>query len=251
MGQAFIEGVRIPITSIKVGPCVVTQIKKVDTDGYWAVQLGFGTKKTKNVTKPLRGHLKGAISKGKSAPRFLREIRLDNKPKYKAGDVINVSDVFKLGDLVQVTGISKGKGFAGVVKRWRFAGGPRTHGQSDRLRAPGSIGQGTTPGRVWKGKKMPGRMGSKKTAINNLMVVSVNPGENEISVSGPVPGAPGGLLGIKKLASGKLEDLVKEGPKTKVEQPILEEQAEKEQAGEKPQEEKTTEKIENKKGGNQ
>ncbi len=215
MSQAFVEGTRVPVSLIKVGPCIVTQVKKKEKDGYWAVQIGFGEKKIKNVTKPLQGHLKGAI-KDKKAPRFLREVKLEEEPKLKQGDVISVSDVFKKGDLVAVTGISKGKGFQGVVKRWGFAGGPRTHGQSDRLRAPGSIGQGTTPGRVWKGKKMPGRMGGAKITIQNLVVVKVGPDKNEIALSGPVPGNPKGLLMIKKLASGKLDELVQEAPEVQV-----------------------------------
>lgn len=223
MSQTFVEGTRVPVSLIKVGPCTVTQIKKESLDGYWAVQLGFGEKKIKNITKPLRGHLKGAIrnlkssdNKDKMAPRFLREIRVEEEPGQKKGDVINVSDVFKKGDIVAVTGVSKGKGFQGVVKRWRFAGGPRTHGQSDRLRAPGSIGQGTTPGRVWKGKKMPGRMGGKKVYIKNLVVVSVDPDDNELVLSGPVPGSKNSLLVIKKLASGKVEELARETPKAEV-----------------------------------
>src|SRR4030043_2092826 len=191
MSQTFVEGTRVPVTWITVGPCVVTQIKNPDTDGYWAVQLGFGKKEIRNITKPLQGHLRG-VTQEKKAPRFLREIRLEDKPDLKVGDVLKLVDVFKVGDLVTVTGISKGKGFAGVVKRWHFAGGPRTHGQSDRLRAPGSIGQGTTPGRVYKGKKRAGRMGQDRVCIKNLVVVSVE--DNTLAVSGPVPGNAGGLL---------------------------------------------------------
>src|SRR3989344_1900619 len=161
MSQTFVEGTRVPVTLIKTGPCVIAQIKSPEKDGYWAVQLGFGQKRTKNVTKPLTGHLRGVI-KDKKAPRFLREVILDKEPEFKVGDIVNLTDVFKRGDLVTVTGTSKGKVFAGVVKRHHFAGGPKTHGQSDRLRAPGSIGQGTTPGRVLKNKKMAGRMGSDR-----------------------------------------------------------------------------------------
>lgn len=215
MSQTFVEGTRVPVTLVKTGPCIVTQIKKENTDGYWAVQLGFGQKKIKNIGKSAKGHLKGA-TKDKMAPRFLREVKLDDEPKVKKGDVISVADVFRKGDLVEVFGVSKGKGFQGVVKRWRFAGGPRTHGQSDRLRAPGSIGQGTTPGRVWKGKKMPGRMGGKRVNIKNLVVVSVDEKDNELALSGPVPGSNSSLLMIHKLASGKVEELVKEAPKAEV-----------------------------------
>jgi len=217
MSQAFVEDKRVPVTRVVAGPCVVTQIKRQERDGYWAIQLGFGEKKIKNVTKPMQGHLRGAI-KDKKAPRFLREVRLDKEPELKVGDVVNVSDIFKKGDLVTVTGTSKGKGFAGVIKRWGFAKGPRTHGQSDRERAPGSIGA-TTPGRVYKGKKMAGRMGSVTTPVKNLTVVSVNSEKDEVALSGPVPGRPGGLLVITRLASGKLGDLVKEQPTAEPETP--------------------------------
>jgi len=206
MSQTFVEGRRVPVTKVVAGPCVVTQIKKEDKDGYWAVQLGFGEKRIKNVTKPMQGHLRGVIKENK-APRFLREIRLESEPTFKVGDVINASEIFRVGDIIQVTGTSKGKGFAGVVKRWHFRGGPRTHGQSDRERAPGSIGQTTTPGRVFKGKKMAGRMGGERVTLKNLQVVSVNPETNEIDISGPVPGIPGGLLAIKRLSEGKLEGI--------------------------------------------
>ncbi len=215
MSQTFVEGYRVSVTKILAGPCVVTQIKKEEKDGYWAVQLGFGTKKIKNVTKPLQGHLKSIIKDNK-APRFLREIRLTEEPKVNVGDTINASDIFNVGDLVAVTGISKGKGFQGVVKRWHFAGGPATHGQSDRPRAPGSIGSTTTPGRVLKGKKMAGRMGGDRVTVKNLHIVSVNPEKNELSVSGPIPGVPGGLVFIKKIKSGSLKELERETVTEKV-----------------------------------
>lgn len=217
MNQAFVGNTRLPVTRVKAGPCIVTQIKRLEKDGYWAVQLGFGEKKIKNVSKPLKGHLKGAI-KGKKAPRFLREVRLSGEPGFKVGDSISVSDIFKKGDVVAVTGTSKGKGFAGVVKRWGFAGGPRTHGQSDRERAPGSIGQGTTPGRIWKGKKMAGRMGGQRVTIKNLIVVDVDAKSDSLAVSGPVPGTPGSLVIIKKLGEGKLEELEEEAPQVEVQQ---------------------------------
>ncbi|OGM28088.1 50S ribosomal protein L3 [Candidatus Woesebacteria bacterium RIFCSPLOWO2_01_FULL_39_61] len=217
MGQTFVEDTRVPVTWLKVGPCVVTQIKKAERDGYWAIQIGYGVKKIKNVTKPLQGHMRGVIRENK-APRFLREIKVDASPDFKVGDVITLSDIFKKGDEVAVTGISKGKGFAGVVKRWKFAGGPRTHGQSDRLRAPGSIGQGTTPGRVYKGKKMAGRMGGERVTVKNLIVVDVDSQNGQVAVSGPVPGIPNGLLIIKKLASGKLEELIEEAPQIEIQQ---------------------------------
>jgi len=217
MSQAFVEDTRVPVTWVKVGPCTITQIKSEDKDGYWAVQLGFGERKTKNTPKPILGHIRGAYKDNK-APRFLREVKLSEKPEFGVGDKITITDVFKRGDMVAVTGTSKGKGFAGVVKRWRFKGGPKTHGQSDRQRAPGSIGQGTTPGRVYKGKKMAGRMGNDTVTVKNLIVVKVDEVNEKLALSGPVPGKPDGLLMIKKLASGKLEELVEEAPQIEVQQ---------------------------------
>lgn len=204
--QTFIEGFRIPVTKIMAGPCTVTQIKKMDKDGYWAVQIGFGTRRTKVTSKALQGHLK-LTAKENLFPRHLREIRLTEEPEFKVGDTINVADILGAGDVVAVTGVSKGKGFAGVVKRHGFRGGPRTHGQSDRERAPGSIGQTTTPGRVYRGKRMAGRMGGEQITIKNLHVVSVNADTGEVEISGQVPGSPGTLLSIKKIKAGSLKDL--------------------------------------------
>lgn len=206
MSQVFVQGRRVPVTKLELGPCIVTQIRSEDKDGYWAVQLGFGQRKTKNISRALQGHMKGAIQNNK-APRFLSEVALSEKPDLNVGDTIKASDIFSIGDYIAVTGTSKGKGFAGVVKRWGFHGGPRTHGQSDRERAPGSIGQGTTPGRVYKGKKMAGRMGNDTVTFKNLQVISINPETNEVEVSGPVPGFTGGLIRVKKVASGKLEGI--------------------------------------------
>lgn len=204
--QTFVEGFKVPVTKVTAGPCVVTQIKQMDRDGYWAIQLGFGIKAAKNTTKPLRGHLK-ETSKDKTFPRNLREVRVDKEPEFKVGDVIDVSSIFKPGDIIAVTGTSKGKGFAGVVKKHGFAGGPRTHGQSDRERAPGSIGQTTTPGRVYRGKRMAGRMGSQKVTVKNLHVISINPETNEMEISGQIPGTSGSLVIIQKLKSGSLKEL--------------------------------------------
>ena len=204
--QTFIEGFRIPVTKVTVGPCVVTQIKKMDKDGYWAIQIGFSSKKAKNTSKPLQGHLK-ATSKDSRFPRFLREVRVEKEPEVKVGDELKASDIFKAGDVVAVTGISKGKGFAGVVKRHHFHGGPRTHGQSDRERAPGSIGQTTTPGRVYRGKRMAGRMGGEQATVKNLHIISVNAESGEVEISGQVPGNPGSLISIKKIKSGSLKEL--------------------------------------------
>lgn len=196
------QGERVPITRIQAGPCSVVQIKAKDKDGYWAIQLGLG--KRKKAKKPLEGRLKK--SQIKTPPLFLREIRVKQpeiSPNLKVGDEIKVEDIFKPGDIIDVTGASKGKGFTGVVKRWGFKGGPRTHGQSDRERAPGSIGATTTPGRVWKGKKMAGRMGHQKTTVKNLQVFAVEPKENLLLVKGLVPGPRGGLLIIRKVGEGK------------------------------------------------
>ena len=204
--QTFIEGFRIPVTKVTAGPCVVTQIKKMDKDGYWAIQLGFSSKRAKNTSKPLQGHLK-VTSKDEKFPRYIREVRTDKEPELKIGDVVKVSDIFKTGDVVAVTGISKGKGFAGVVKKHHFRGGPRTHGQSDRERAPGSVGQTTTPGRVYKGKRMAGRMGGEKATIKNLHIISINPESREVEISGQVPGNTGSLISIRKIKSGSLKEL--------------------------------------------
>lgn len=212
MTQVFDRaGHRLPVVVVKSGPNVVTQVKSADNDGYWAVQLGFGERKLKRITKPMQGHFRGAIKEDK-APRFLREVRTSDKPEYQVGDVVKPSDVLKPGDLVSVTGVSKGKGFAGVVARWGFAGGPKTHGQSDRHRAPGSIGQGTDPGRVHKGKKMPGRMGGLSATVKNLTVVSVSDETGEVYLSGPVPGHLGTPVLLRKTGENKkFEGLPKEG----------------------------------------
>src|SRR3989338_7028648 len=207
MSQTFTRsGQRVSVSVVKVEPNMVTFIKTQDRDGYRAVQLGIVSKKIKNTKKPVLGHLKKAAKDLKKASKYLREIKIkDTDTEMKIGELIKASDVVRPGDLVKVTGVSKGKGGAGGVKRWGFAGGPKTHGQSDRLRAPGSIGQGTTPGRVYKGKKMAGRMGGERVTVKNLIVVDVDSQNGQVAVSGPVPGIPNGLLIIKKLASGKLE----------------------------------------------
>ncbi len=231
MGQTFVEGRRVAITNVLAGPCVVTQVKSMDNDGYWAVQLGFGERRIKTISKPLQGHLRPVLT-GRDhvndrrllmAPRFLLEVRLDKEPDLKVGDIVKASDIFQKGDIVSVAGISKGKGFAGGVKRWGFHGGPRTHGQSDRERAPGSIGQTTTPGRVLKGKHMAGRMGGARVTVKNLQVVSVNPETNEIELSGPIPGIPGKPVLINKLSSGKLEGITEVQAQVVVEEEVAEE----------------------------
>ena len=193
MTQVFSEdGIAYPITLIEAGPCYVTQVRNIDNDGYSAVQLGFGEVKTKKLTQGQLGHLE----KNQLPPlRFLREFRMST-PEVKPGDMVDVSQ-FEVGKHVDVVGTSKGKGFAGVVKRYHFKGGPKTHGQSDRLRAPGSIAAGTTPGRVFKGKKMPGRMGNERVTSQNVKVILIDIEKNLIGVNGSVAGPRGGLVMIK------------------------------------------------------
>jgi large subunit ribosomal protein L3 len=197
MTQVFDEsGEVIPVTVIEAGPCFVTQKKTVEQDGYTAIQLGFEEVKRKRLTQPQWGHLQ----KNKLPPlRYLREIQVDEGEidEYEEGQKISAS-VFEAGDMVDVIGTSKGRGFAGAVKRHGFGGGPKTHGQSDRLRAPGSIGSTTTPGRVYKGKRMPGRMGGQRVSAQNLEVVLVDPQRNLLAVKGSVPGARKGLLLIRE-----------------------------------------------------
>ncbi len=192
--QFTAEGKRIPVTTIQTGPCFITKI--IEGGHYRSVQLSFGT--AKHTTKALDGHIKKAGLTIR--PRFLREVRVEEKEEGLAlGVEYTVDKVFQVGDIIQVTGISKGKGFAGVVKRHGFAGGPRTHGQSDRERAPGSIGQTTTPGRVYKGKRMAGRMGSDTVTVKGLSVVSIDSAAHTMTVKGVVPGGKGGLLTIQKV----------------------------------------------------
>ncbi len=190
-----------PVTRIMTAPCWVITVKTDSKDGYNAVQLGFGTRRAITLTKQELGHLKKA-GLDKNPPRFLKEIHLSdlsNLSDLKPGTEIKVEEIFTAGDIVQVTGVSKGKGFQGVVKRHHFKGGPRTHGQSDRERAPGSIGSTTTPGRVYKGKRMAGRMGQDRVTIKNLKVVSIDTDKNILTISGVVPGGRNSLLVIQKL----------------------------------------------------
>ncbi|MDE2843343.1 MAG: 50S ribosomal protein L3 [Chloroflexota bacterium] len=198
MSRVFREDGRVvPVTMIQAGPCSVTQIKTSESDGYEAIQLGFDP--VKKLNKPEAGHLKGG-----SPVRHLREVKADDVGEFELGQQISV-DIFEPGELVDVIGKSKGRGFAGVMKRHGFGGGPRTHGQSDRARAPGSIGGGTTPGKVFKGLKMAGHMGNARITVKNLEVVQVDPERNLLFLKGGVPGAPNGLLMIRrtgKRASG-------------------------------------------------
>ncbi len=187
-------GRNIPVTVIEAGPCYVTQIKTQDKDGYNAVQLGFEEIREKVLNSPKLGHLK----KSGKALRTLKEFRDFEADGLKTGSEITV-EIFKPGDVVVVTGTSKGKGFQGGVKRHGFHGGPKTHGQSDRLRAPGSIGASSSPSRVWKGMRMPGQMGNETVTIRNLKVVEVNTEKNLLLVKGSVPGARNGIIRIMKL----------------------------------------------------
>jgi large subunit ribosomal protein L3 len=194
MTQIFDEsGSVIPVTLIEAGPCYVTQVRRPDLDGYAAVQLGFGEVKPKRISGGRLGHLK----RNNLPPlRFLREFKAKT-PDVKEGDTLTV-EVFAIGEAVDVVGTSKGKGFAGAVKRYHFRGGPKTHGQSDRNRAPGSHGSGTTPGRVYKGARAAGHMGSERVTAQNLRVVLVDQERNLSGVRGAVPGSKGGLLVIKE-----------------------------------------------------
>jgi len=194
MTQIFREdGTVVPVTVVEAGPCYVTQVRDPERDGYRAVQLGYGETKAKHLTKGQMGHLARA-----DVPhlRHLREVRTREDEVYELGQRI-LADIFAPGERVDIQGRSKGKGFAGVVKRHNFAGGPRTHGQSDRERAPGSIGACATPGKVWKGQKMPGQMGNKTTTVQNLEVVLVDPERNLLAVRGSVPGPKGALVLVK------------------------------------------------------
>lgn len=236
------DGVRVPTTQVHTNPCYVVDIKTQSKDGYWAIKLGFG--ETRNIKKPQSGMIKKA---GIKTPlRFFKEIRLDTfnqtlelaetegkkkgiklgELELHVGDTVNPESLFTKGDKVQVTGVSKGKGFQGVVKRHGFAGGPRTHGQSDRERAPGSIGQSATPGRVYKGKKMAGRMGTDTVTVMNLEILDVT--NDGLTIRGLVPGVKEGLLVIK---SGDAIPEPKEEPveePEKQEEPVKKEEAAKE-----------------------
>lgn len=198
--QKFLEnGMRIPVTLIDVKNNWVISHKTNDRDHYQAVQLGFGIKKTANRAQI--GHAKGA--KLEKAPKFLKEVRIiDDSPLPEVGSTLNPSEVFSPGDIVDVSGFSKGKGYAGVVKRHGFHGGPKTHGQSDRHRAPGAIGQGTTPGRVYKGKRMAGRMGNENVTVSNLKIIDVT-NDGVLVIKGLVPGIINSLIVVKKTGEDK------------------------------------------------
>ncbi len=190
MTQIFSEdGTAVPVTVVQAGPCVITQVKTMEIDGYDAIQLGYGSAKRYN--RPLEGHLKGLEA------AVLREFRTADASTHSVGDEVDLR-LFKVDDLVDVAGVSKGRGFAGVMKRHNFKGGPKTHGQSDRARAPGSIGATTTPGRVLKGKRMPGRMGGERVTVKNVRVARLDEERNLLFIQGAVPGAQNGILEIRK-----------------------------------------------------
>jgi len=196
MTQLFQEnGETVAVTAIQAGPAVITQVKSRERDGYDAVQVGLVENKVKQsqLSSPEKGHLRGLEN-----VRYLREFRAADTGAIKRGDKVDVG-FLKQGDLVNVVGISKGRGFAGVVKRHHFSGGPKTHGQTDRHRAPGSIGATTWPGRVLKGKRMAGHMGNRRVTARKLRVVHADPERNLLLVKGAVPGANGGLLVIEKV----------------------------------------------------
>ena len=194
MIQLFDEkGEVVPATVIEAGPCYVAQIKTEENDGYRAIQLGFEEAKPKRLTKGQKGHLE---HNGLPLLRHLREIRVKDDESYEVGQKITV-DIFDAGERVDVVGKTKGRGFAGTIKRHGFQRQPKTHGQSDRERAPGSIGATTGTGRVFKGKRMPGRMGNARVTSENLLVALVDPERNLLAVRGSVPGPKGGLVLVK------------------------------------------------------
>lgn len=197
MTQIFEDsGEAVPVTVIEAGPCPIVQLKTKEKDGYQAVQLGFGEQKESRINKPKRGHLAKA---GVDSTFVLREFRVQSLDDISIGNVVDAS-VFSEGELVDVTGTSKGRGFSGVVRRWNFAGGKKSHGGEQDLRRPGSIGASATPSRVFKGKRMAGRHGANRHTVQNLAVIQADPERNLLVVKGAVPGPPNGLLLIRKAA---------------------------------------------------
>lgn len=197
MTQIFDEqGLARPVTVIEAGPCVVTQVRSEEKDGYAAVQLGYGI--SKRLNKPQAGHVRASGHQVKT----LREFKADDYSSVEVGQIFN-ADTFSEGDIVDVTGTSKGRGFQGGMKRHGFSGGPATHGQSDRARAPGSIGSSATPGRVFKGLKMAGHMGHERVTVQNLKVLRVDTERNLLLIEGSVPGPNAGTLLIKHAVKGR------------------------------------------------
>jgi large subunit ribosomal protein L3 len=192
------EGKAVPVTLIEAGPCYVTQVKTRGRDGYDAIQIGYGEVPERRLNKPRMGHLQKS---GVKPLRHLTEVRVDNPEEYQAGQEIR-ADSFKVGERADVTGVSKGKGYAGVIKRHGFGGGPGSHGAHFH-RAPGSIGACATPSRVFKGKRLPGHMGHQKVTVLNLEIVGIRPEQNLMMVKGAVPGPRGGLLYIREAVKRK------------------------------------------------
>ena len=200
MTQVFgADGIVVPVTVIRTGPCIVVQKKETGRDGYNAVQIGFGNKKNQRVNKPEQGHM---VKAGKGAFQVLREFRLQDVGQYEVGQEIKATDIFKAGDRIDVSGTSKGRGFAGVIKRWSFSGFPASHGTHEYFRHGGAIGNRSYPGRVFKGKKMAGHWGNEKVSVQNLEVVGIRPEENLILVKGAIPGAKRGILIIRRAVKG-------------------------------------------------
>jgi len=193
------DGNVIPVTVIQTGPCVVVQKKEKDRDGYAALQVGFGSKKSQGMNKPLQGHMAKA---GKGGFAVLKEFRLDDVSQYEIGQEITVADLFKAGDLIDVSGTSKGHGFSGVIKRWSFGGFPGSHGTHEYFRHGGSIGNRSFPGRVRKGKKMAGHWGNERVSVQNLEVVEVRSEQNLMLVRGAVPGAKQGVVVVRRASKG-------------------------------------------------
>jgi len=200
MTQVFAaDGKRIPVTVVQVDSCVVLQKKTVEKDGYSALQLGAGEKKMQRVNKPMAGHFRAA---GKGAFSAVKEFRVEDGIELNVGDEIRCQDVFAIGDVIDVCGTSKGKGFQGVIKRWNFAGGRNTHGSMFH-RAPGSIGCSAWPSRVFKGKKMPGQMGNAKVTTQNLQIVDIRTDDNLLLIKGAIPGPKNGVVVINKAVKAK------------------------------------------------
>ena len=187
------EGHQVPVTVLEVGPCVVTQVKALATDGYNAVQVGFLEKRENRINKPLGGHFKKS---GGQAFAFLREISVDDPSGYNLGQTLTV-DMFRVGDSVDISGVSKGRGFSGVIKRWGFHGGRATHGSMFH-RAPGSVGASATPSKIIKGRKMPGHYGNRRVTVRNLEIVDIRPEQHLLIVKGAVPGCKSGLVEVQK-----------------------------------------------------
>jgi len=188
------EGLSVPATLVQAGPCVVIQKKTIKKDGYEAIQVGFEVQKEHRLNRPMKGHFRSA---GDKFFKYLKEIRVTNTDDFQLGEEIK-ADIFSVGDLVQVTSRSKGRGFTGVIKRWGFSGGKETHGCRSH-RVPGSIGASATPGRVAKGKKMPGRMGYQKTTVKNLRIVDIRPEMGVIAIRGAIPGHCNSIVEISKI----------------------------------------------------